>query len=716
MGIFINVEDQKMHDISSIEELVSGSQNFVRFTFNLGKEWDNLLTFAQFRQNDKAYNQYLDEDGSVYLPAEIKAGIFTLMLYGSNDKTIATTNYLTFRVNENNLISDAQSTEISESLYNQLVTKINAIIHGEYITSSGGEIFNDYDNNKALSQYSHAEGASTTAGTYAFNIVSWDDSNKTYTLDSVEGLEVKDVFSIKWNTSHINYGEITAIDAENNTITVDNLIINSEDFETKKLFVIDKPNVGTSPFDEAAHAEGSHTQAVLYASHAEGGETQALDRYAHAEGRDTQAGYSAHSEGRGTKALGQMSHAEGGYTEALGHYSHAEGYKTKALSIGSERGASHAEGGETIADGQRSHAEGSKTHTLGYAAHAEGVQTIAGTYAFNILAWDKSNKTYTLDSVEGLAVGDIFSVKWNTSHINYGKIIAINDNTITVDNIIINAKNFETKKLFVIAKPTIGTEPFDEGAHAEGGYTTANVNFSHAEGYKTKAIGDFAHSEGNTTTSSGQATHAEGVQTQATAYGAHSEGNITKARNTAAHAEGSSTIADGVGSHSEGIRTRAVGGGSHAEGFVDDGRQDDYGATEKCAHAEGYNTIASGLASHAEGYSTVASGMYSHAGGLGTKSTQTAQTSIGKYNAEDKDALLIVGNGTSYTKRKNAFVVKNDENGNGYAEVQTVGDSDNSITNKKYIKENTQSKILSGEGIPSPDIGVDGDIYIQIIE
>ena len=534
-------------------------------------------------------------------------------------------------------------------------------------TKEGGEIFNDYENNKALTQFSHAEGVQTIAGTYAFNIVSWDESNKTYTLDSVEGLEVKDVFSIKWNTSHINYGEIIAIN--DNTITVDKIIINAEDFETKKLFIVEKPEIGTEPFDEGAHAEGYDSQAVLYSAHAEGGETKAMGRYAHAEGRATQAGYSAHSEGRGTKALGEMSHAEGGYTEALGHYSHAEGYYTKALSIGSGLGASHAEGGETIADGQRSHAEGSKTHTLGYASHAEGLTTVAsgqashaegvsttaGTYAFNILAWDKSNKTYTLDSVEGLAVGDIFSVKWNTSHINYGKITAIEDNIITVNNIVINAENFETKKLFIVKKPEIGTEPFDKGAHAEG--------------YKTKAIGDFAHSEGNNTTSSGQAAHAEGVQTEATVYAAHAEGNITKACNTAAHAEGSSTIADGIGSHSEGIRTRAVGAGSHAEGFVDDGCQDDYGATGKASHVEGHNTKAEGEGSHAEGHNTIASGNYSHAGGLGTKTNAEAQTSIGKYNAEDKDALFIIGNGTSNTDRKNAFVVKNDENGNGYATI-----------------------------------------------
>lgn len=127
MSILINVVNQKMYMSSTMEGLVAGSQQFVKFQFNLTDEWDGLLTFAQFRQSGKAYNQYLDEDNCVYLPPEIGVGTCTLMLYGSHDTTIGTTNYLTLHIDENILISDADSTEISESLYNQLVTKINAI-------------------------------------------------------------------------------------------------------------------------------------------------------------------------------------------------------------------------------------------------------------------------------------------------------------------------------------------------------------------------------------------------------------------------------------------------------------------------------------------------------------------------------------------------------------------------------------------------------------
>ena len=149
MSIPINVVNQKMRAHLSSDELASGSQKFVHFQFNLSEDWDGLLTFAQFKQNGVAYNQYLDEDNGVYLPPEIKAGTCTLMLYGSRDKVIATTNYLILRINENNFVSDAQSTEITESLYNQLVSKIDTFMSDvlQFINGNGGNLHITDDGN-----------------------------------------------------------------------------------------------------------------------------------------------------------------------------------------------------------------------------------------------------------------------------------------------------------------------------------------------------------------------------------------------------------------------------------------------------------------------------------------------------------------------------------------------------------------------------------------
>lgn len=124
MNININVIGQKMC-ITSCDEIVSGTQLFVRFKFNFDEDWNNLTVFAQFQQGNMAYNEYLDENCSVFLPTEIKSGKCILVLYGVKDKVIATTNFLILNILENKVISDANSTEISESLYNQLVSQVN---------------------------------------------------------------------------------------------------------------------------------------------------------------------------------------------------------------------------------------------------------------------------------------------------------------------------------------------------------------------------------------------------------------------------------------------------------------------------------------------------------------------------------------------------------------------------------------------------------------
>ena len=121
MNILVNVINQKLKIKANTKRLISGTQKFIRFEFILDDAWDDLLVFAQFIQNGRAYNDYLDENNSVYLPPEITEGKFNVLLYGSGSNVIATTNYLTFEVDKNMLVSDAQSTEITESLYNKLV-------------------------------------------------------------------------------------------------------------------------------------------------------------------------------------------------------------------------------------------------------------------------------------------------------------------------------------------------------------------------------------------------------------------------------------------------------------------------------------------------------------------------------------------------------------------------------------------------------------------
>lgn len=133
--------------------LANHSQEFSRFVFFLSDDWDGLTTFAQFRQGDAAYNVYLDSENACYLPPEIAAGKVSLMLYGTGEDVIGTTNAITMCVSDNKYVSDAQSTEITESLYQQLVNEVRAVI------PSGGTV------GQVLTRAANGKTAWSDAGT-----------------------------------------------------------------------------------------------------------------------------------------------------------------------------------------------------------------------------------------------------------------------------------------------------------------------------------------------------------------------------------------------------------------------------------------------------------------------------------------------------------------------------------------------------------------------
>lgn len=139
---------------------------------------------------------------------------------------------------------------------------------------NGGEIFNDYENNKAQGLYSHAEGFNTQAS---------------------------------GNSSH-SEGRQTQANGNMSHAEGDNSHANGY----------------------TAHAEGLYTQATGRASHSEGDSSQAIGDFAHAEGSHTKAngGGGSHAEGGYTYANGDHSHAEGISSQANGEASHAEGVNT----------------------------------------------------------------------------------------------------------------------------------------------------------------------------------------------------------------------------------------------------------------------------------------------------------------------------------------------------------------------------------------------------
>lgn len=405
-------------------------------------------------------------------------------------------------------------------------------------TADGGEIFNDTEHNKAIGKHAHAEGSPTLAGSKAFTIENIYHpeipvGSNGYQLDSVEGLEVGDVFSIHLCSltgaeQKENYGKILEIYPESKIVIVDNhftlngwttkdsYIKEGIDTEQNTFRIIEKPGVGTRNIGAAAHAEGIGNQALCKGAHSEGGGNVSYGAWSHTEGRENKAGYCAHAEGNGSIASGFLSHAENS-SKATGWAAHSEG-SSKASEI-----YTHAEGNQTEASYMMAHSEGYATIAKMTAAHSEGIQTEASGHGAH---------------AEG--VGNIAS---------------------------------------------------GNGAHAEGGEYNQHTG---AVVRKNRALGTGSHAEGLNTTADGDAAHAEGASTFAITNYAHAEGMQTKATKVCSHAEGHTTLAGdentkwdiGIAAHAEGMGTKAFGSYSHAEG------QNTLASGEN-SHAGGLGTIAS---------------------------------------------------------------------------------------------------------------------------
>lgn len=130
------------------------------------------------------------------------------------------------------------------------------------VSKGGGEVFNDYDNNTAVGNNSHAEGAKTNA--------KGDNSHAEGKGGTATG-----------TNSHVEGSETNAEGAN-------------------------------------SHAEGQLNNARGVNSHAEGLRTEAVGNNSHAEGQDTTAGAAnAHAEGQGTVTSEVGGHVAGMYNAVV---------------------------------------------------------------------------------------------------------------------------------------------------------------------------------------------------------------------------------------------------------------------------------------------------------------------------------------------------------------------------------------------------------------
>lgn len=164
------------------------------------------------------------------------------------------------------------------------------------------EIFNDYTNNQATGEGSHAEGLATTASSLCSH---------------AEGSASK----ASGNISHAEGLRTTASGATAHTEGCDTIA--AGDYSHAEGY-------NTTANGDYSHTEGYKTKTNGNYSHAEGYLSEA-QTYSHAEGQSTHAnGNSSHAEGRSTFASGNNSHVEGSYTQTLNDNEHAEGSYNKS--------------------------------------------------------------------------------------------------------------------------------------------------------------------------------------------------------------------------------------------------------------------------------------------------------------------------------------------------------------------------------------------------
>lgn len=445
----------------------------------------------------------------------------------------------------------------------------------------------------------------------------------------------------------------------------------------------------------ASHVEGyrNTTGPVADSAHAEGGENIVTSNRGHAEGyRNTVSGQDSHAEGGNNTVSGTQAHAEGLGNKATGNYSHSEGQSTEAT-------------------GDQSHTEGAKTKAIGSASHVEGDTNEGHSYATHIEG--SGNKVLTVISSSDIPGTGTSGTGGDPSdpNFNISEHLGANSHVEGTRNLMYGYSAHAeggTNRVTGHYAHVEGTNNSvsGESAHAEGHENTVDTKYAHAEGNNnTISVNALSsHAEGNGNTVTGSNAHAEGMNNKALADNVHVEGGSNTASSSAAHAEGSNTTASGLNSHAQNANTTASGNNSTAIGYKTVAQSEE-------SFAGGVETVVKGNYSFAFGsknlidsnaQNSVAFGIYntinnshndSTVFGYGNKTSASGQFILGRYadstSIVDKKPIFLVGNGLSDENRSNALEVYKD----GHVEVKTVGTTDNSVVNKKYVTTAVNNKL-----------------------
>lgn len=538
-------------------------------------------------------------------------------------------------------------------------------------TSHGGEIFNDYENNKALAPYTSVKGYNNTAGGRAFGVLNVT-RDKAFLIDicDITGIEIGDkvsIYSVTTKKVYNDCGTITNIDG--NTITIgdlpeDVLSLNNTDithiYFSNKLELNGDIILGTGASVEGGSVVDDNDGKTYYnkslgvRSHVEGSGNLSLNYDTHVEGSlNIASGNQAHAGGYRTKSTGYQTFTMGNGTEANGHQALATGSNTKATG---QQSASFGSG--TEASGNQSDAKGTGSKAIGGQSSAKGYKTEAiGEQS------DSSGHSTKAKGGRSHAGGLYSNAEHNQSFVHGTRLKTSKDNQFVVGAY----NNNDSSALFIVGNGKPG--------YGETIWSDDKGERSNAFVVKDNGTAEVIGSDINKPKSVVNSTALKQFYTD------NIEPNfIGKKVNTSGVILNSSTNA-GADSLGVGYKTDANGQQSFA-----------YGHTCKSSD----RSFAGGL------YSEAQNGQ-SFANGTRLKATANNQTVIGKYNATDNDALFIIGNGNPIPGgsvwnddegvRSNALMVSS----NGLVKTPNAPDpaNDYHLTTKKYVDKKVASVVES---------------------
>lgn len=183
--------------------------------------------------------------------------------------------------------------------------------------------------NTALSSSVHITGDSNIVGARAYQILESNKSESTYTLDSVIGLQTGDIYSIRLSANYDNWGKITDIYPETNTVKVDTFIDKAVT-ASSSFRIVSKPWLGTTNWASYARSSGVSNRVHGDAASADGRSNIITGRYGRASGYLNKTGYAGHVQNRSNTALGIDASGSGRDTVADGERSFTMGHGTVA--------------------------------------------------------------------------------------------------------------------------------------------------------------------------------------------------------------------------------------------------------------------------------------------------------------------------------------------------------------------------------------------------